>query len=309
MADANFSAAAPSAHPTPHPMSSPGYGKRSAPDQLPRGREDFTHLPKRERAIAGYIDRLPDGSDISVKTLEKHLPYGQCALRTALNNLHRAGHLRRGREHVRGSGSAQWVTRTWFSRTARDDAWWTAFVRGDVPAGPTADGGSASARQPDTTAERNAPPTLNRAYVLLAALGHTAPALSLSHSECLRLAPLVTEWFERGATDADLNRALTAGLPSPVHSPAGLVHRRLTDKLPPEPVPRPVPHVLRMAECAKCTAPARPEALRGGMCAQCLGEAPPPTDTPSPLPPTAVRAHAARIRAAAATPTPARSRT
>ncbi|MGG8410031.1 hypothetical protein ACM614_27430, partial [Streptomyces sp. 12297] len=45
-------------------------------------------------SVAGYIDRLPDGSDISVKTLAAVLPlWGQCALRTALNRLATAGHL------------------------------------------------------------------------------------------------------------------------------------------------------------------------------------------------------------------------
>lgn len=42
----------------------------------------------------------------------KQLPYGQCALRTDLNHLQRAGHLRRGREMLAAdSGSAHWITR------------------------------------------------------------------------------------------------------------------------------------------------------------------------------------------------------
>ncbi|MET7652711.1 hypothetical protein [Streptomyces sp. NPDC005486] len=55
-------------------MANPGYGKRAAPGQLRRTHHDFTHLPPREAAIAAYIDRLPDGTDISVKTLAKALP-------------------------------------------------------------------------------------------------------------------------------------------------------------------------------------------------------------------------------------------
>jgi hypothetical protein len=186
MADAKLSAAPLPAHASPHPMANPGYGKRAAPDQLPRTDRDFAHLPPREAAIAAYIDRLPDGADISVKTLAKTLPYGQCALRTALNNLTRAGHLRRGREHLADSASPRWITRTWFSRTARDDDWWAAFTRGDVPQEPP---------------EPRAGPTRSRAYILLAALGRTTPALSLSHRDCADLAPLLTEWFARGATD------------------------------------------------------------------------------------------------------------
>ncbi|MEI5099265.1 hypothetical protein RB200_12390 [Streptomyces sp. PmtG] len=276
MANAKFTDAARSAHAAPHPMANPGYGKRSAPDQLPRTGDDFPHLPPREAAIAAYVDRLPDGTDISVKTLAKTLPYGQCALRTALNALQAAGHLRRGREHVHGSGSARWITRTWFSRTARDDTWWAEFTRGDLPR------------------ERQRP-TRSRAFILLAALGRTAPALSLSAADCAALGPLAERWFARGATEQAILRALTTGLPIPVHSPAGLVRSRLTAKLPPEPPPDTHRRPLRVLECATCGAPGRPEALPGGRCAPCRGEATPRTPT---LTAAQVHTHAARVRAA-----------
>ncbi|MCX4906602.1 hypothetical protein [Streptomyces sp. NBC_00878] len=275
-------------------MANPGYGKRDAPDQLPRTAHDFAHLPPREAAVAAYIDRLPGGADISVKTLAKTLPYGQCALRTALNNLQRAGHLRRGREHLADSGSARWITRTWFSRTARDDDWWAAFTRGDVPK---------ESPEPETPV-RQGGPTRSRAYILLAALGRTAPALSLSARACEDLAPLVTEWFARGASDEHVLQSLTAGLPTPVHSPTALVRRRLTTKLPPEPEPEsepvqePAPRPpLRVLECAKCGTPGRPEALPGGICGLCRGEAGPARHS-TPLTSTAVHAHAAAARAA-----------
>ncbi|WP_447038983.1 hypothetical protein [Streptomyces sp. DSM 118878] len=263
-------------------MATPGYGKRSVPGpgQYQRAAVDFPHLPPREAAIATYLDRLPDGTDISVKTLAKHLPYGQCALRTALNRLQAAGHLRRGREHVRGEGSARWVTRTWYSRTPRDDAWWAAYTRGDVPGA-----------EPDGPRH----PTRSRAFILLAALGRTAPALSLSYADCVALEPQVTLWFERGVAEPDILRALTCGLPTPVHSPAALVRSRLTSKLPPEPPVR--PRALRVLECAVCRAPGSAEALPGGVCGPCRGE-PAPART-APLPPEAVHAHAAAARTAA----------
>ncbi|GAA2483841.1 hypothetical protein [Streptomyces gobitricini] len=272
MADDQLSAA-------PHPLAKPGYGKRSAPGQKPPTASDFDHLPPRERSIAGYIDRLTDGADISCKTLAKILPlYGQCAVRTALNNLVRAGHLRRGLEQlVSASGTEHWVTRTWWSRTARDDDWWAAFQRGDVP--------------------EDGPPrrrTRSRAFILLAALGREAPMMSLSDTECAALAPLVTEWFERGADERHVMHALTAGLPSPVHRPFALARMRLTTKIPPEPI-RPVRPPLRVLECARCGAPARPEALLDGACAPCRGKTPPPPLAA--LPPAQVRAHAAQARA------------
>lgn len=283
MAEANFSAAVLPAHTSPpHPMANPGYGKRDAPDQRPRTNHDFAHLPPREAAVATYIDRLPGGADISVKTLAKHLPYGQCALRTTLNNLRRAGHLRRGREHLIGTGSQLWITRTWFTRTARDDDWWAAFTRGDVPA--------------ESMAEPRRP-TRSRAFILLAALGRTAPALSLSQADCDALAPLVAEWFERGANEDSVRHALTAGLPTPVHSPAALIRRRLTSKLPPEPAAVRPP--LRMLECAKCGVPGRAEALAGGVCGDCRGECA-PVHRNAPVPAAAIHTHAAEIRAAMA---------
>ncbi|MFJ8858652.1 hypothetical protein ACIRD8_09465 [Streptomyces sp. NPDC102451] len=280
MAASQLSAAPHAPYVPPHPMANPGYGKRSAPDQRPRGERDFAHLPPREAAVAAYIDRLPDGSDVSVKTLARWLPYGQCALRTALNRLQAAGHLRRGRECVTTDEVMLWVTRTFFSRTARDDAWWAAFTRGDVP--------------------QEAPrrPTRSRAFVLLAALGRTAPALTLSAAECASLEPQVSEWFARGATEAELLHALTDGLPVPVHHAASLLRRRLTDKLPP---PRPAPErrtALLSLECGECRAPGSPEALAGGLCAPCRGEADPAVAGPPGAVPTGgVQERMASVRA------------
>ncbi|MGW0853812.1 hypothetical protein [Streptomyces sp. NPDC002690] len=141
MANANISAAlrAPA-----HPMAKAGYGKRHAPDQAPRHARDFRHLAPREAAIGAYIDRLPEGAAIGYKTLAEELPdYGQQACRSALDRLTREGHLRRIKVHLTGAnGTRHWVTRTYFSRTARNAAWWAElvrFVRGiDVTGQPAA---------------------------------------------------------------------------------------------------------------------------------------------------------------------------
>ncbi|MFF8416509.1 hypothetical protein [Streptomyces sp. NPDC015680] len=239
----------------PHPMANPGYGKRSAPDEHPAADREFGHLPPREASIAAYIDRLPEGADISVKTLAKHLPYGQCALRTALNRLQDAGHLRRGSECVANDEVLLWVTRTFFSRTSRDDEWWAAFTRGDVPP------------------EQPRRPTRSRAFMLLAALGRTAPSLTLSAADCTSLEPQVSAWFEHGATEPELLHALTDGLPTPVHHAAALVRRRLIDKMPPQRVaPTQRRTVLRTLECSECRTPGSAEALIGGRCRPCRGE-------------------------------------
>ncbi|MFI9309845.1 hypothetical protein [Streptomyces triculaminicus] len=277
MADANPSAAART--PQAFPMAKPGYGKKSAPDQAPRTATDFAHLPPREAQIAAFVDRLPEGAAMDAKTLAAQLPaYGQAACRTALRRLSVAGNLRRVKEHLKGDdGAFHWVTRTYFSRTARDDAWWTAVLTGEVP------------EPPATPARRS------RAYAALAAVGRTDPRMTLSHADCVALEPLAAAWLERGAGEAHVVRELTAGLPPEVHRAAALARRRLVDKLPPEQQRPEASTTLRLVECVVCATPGRPEALPGGLCRDCRGE--PLPDAPAALTPEEVHAKAALLRA------------
>jgi hypothetical protein len=295
--DSQFSAA-------PHPLAKPGYGKIAAPEQAPRTARDFADLPAREAAVGGYIDRLPDGSDISVKTLAAVLPlWGQCALRTALNRLATAGHLHRVRERLPGP-ETRWVTRTYFSRTARDGGWWARFTRRDAPA-PAAPPPPEPAAPPPPApapAERAAPgPELPApaadAYGILAALGGTAPALALSKADCTALAPLVGLWLARGATPDRIRLALAVRLPPVVHHPAAFVRKRLEAKLPAARSPRtPDPAPALRAECAGCGAPGLPTAFVEGRCRACRPDAERPTVFTPSLTPAEVRAHVARIR-------------
>ncbi|MEU5327887.1 MarR family transcriptional regulator [Streptomyces parvus] len=110
-------------------MAKPGYGKRTAPGQQPRTRDDFALLPTRERYVAGFVDHLPDGAAMSVKQLAKELPlYGQQAIGTVLKALSVAGHLRRVRCSVGTGDETRWVFRTFWSRTARDNEWWNTYL-------------------------------------------------------------------------------------------------------------------------------------------------------------------------------------
>ncbi|MGC5533219.1 MarR family transcriptional regulator [Streptomyces sp. SR-10] len=142
----------------PYPMAKPGYGKRSAPDQQARTRHDFALLPTRERYVAGFVDHLPDGAAMSVKTLAKQLPlYGQQAISTALTALSVAGHLRRVRSAVVGAGDeTRWVFRTFWSRTARDNEWWNTYLATEQAAQAAAPAQEASVRD---TAPPPPPPT------------------------------------------------------------------------------------------------------------------------------------------------------
>ncbi|MFI1797906.1 hypothetical protein ACH427_11185 [Streptomyces sp. NPDC020379] len=286
MADADFSPAPRPAH--RHPLARPGYGKRTAPEQAPRRRGDFAHLRPREASIAAFIDRLPEGAAMDAKTLAAQLPdYGQAACLTALRRLSEAGHLRRVTERIKGDGGSwHWVTRSHFSRTARDDAWWTAFLAGNVPA-PR----DRSRSQPEAKA-----PARSYAYDALASVGRTDPRMTLSAADCAALEELAAAWLARGADEAELVRTLTAGLPPEVHCAGALARRRLIDKMPPEPAPGPAETPLRMLECTICRAPGRPEALPGGICRDCRGE--PPLHPLHGVAPDGVRARVAEVRAA-----------
>ncbi|MGH3118187.1 MAG: MarR family transcriptional regulator, partial [Gaiellales bacterium] len=220
---------------TAHPMANPGFGKRLAAAE-PSGRSsDFAHLAEREAYLAAYIDGLPEGAAIDVKTLAKTQPlYGQQACRSALRELSRVGHLRRVGGSV-GQGRPQHVTRTYFSRAARDEEWWADFLAGrqDVS------GVRREVRSP--AAQESVPSAATRrsqrsdAYDALADLGRRDPRLVLSAAECAELEELAALWLMRGVRGTRFTYAMTSGLPPTVHSPAGLLRRRLVDKLPPEP--------------------------------------------------------------------------
>ncbi|WP_257134789.1 hypothetical protein [Streptomyces sp. wa1063] len=238
MATANLSAVlrAPA-----HPMAKAGYGKRDAPDQAPPRADDFGGLEPREAAIAAYVDRLPEGAAIGYKVLAEELPdYGQQACRSALDRLTRAGHLRRVRVQVALSdGQMRWVTRTYFSRTARDADWWAAhvrFVRGmDAPGQPPAPVAAETAEEPEPGVR--AP--RSEAYDVLAGLGRHEPRLQLSEGDCVQLEHLVGEWLARGVGREQITQVLTSGLPASVHSAGPLLRKRLETKMPPSPAPRP----------------------------------------------------------------------
>lgn len=337
MACENPSAALPAS--AAHPMAKPGYGKRSVPDQSPPRKGDFDHLPARAAYLASLLDRLPENAAMDGKTIAKAQPlYGQAAVRSTLNELGAAGHLRRVRQKVspgEGASGTRWVFHTYWSRTARGNEWWTGFLKGDaIPETPTATQG-VSASEPDAqvtdaqetpeaeedpdAADHVPPRTGNSprseqssgtstAYDTLARLGLQEHRLALSATDCAALEQLAADWLTRGVTPEYLTHALVAGLPDPVHSPRAFVRRRLIDKMPPErtvvPVP-PGPRRTLLMECTDCRVPGRPEALPGGLCRGCRsrdGSGPGVTGQAACRPDPAVRTLAAQVRAEIRTP-------
>lgn len=263
-----------------HPSAKPGYGKRSAPGQHPRTATDFAHLRPREAAIAAYIDRLPEGAAIGYKPLAANVAdYGQQACAKALKFLSQEGHLRLVKEHLcTADNSFRWVTRTYFSRTSRDDEWWKAYVdslRGiDLTELERRQRGEASAGEPVQEPER-APAAFQEpsaAYGALARLGRTEPRMTLSATECAALEPLAAQWLARGATTDHLTRSLTGGLPHPLHSPGAIARKRLETKMPPRPYEAPEYITRAVLVCMGCEQPENVVTLIKGMCLDCNEE-------------------------------------
>lgn len=288
MAPTDLSAALPA---PAHPMARTGFGKRTAggsdarrPDTL----ADFAHLAPREAYLAAYIDRLPEGAAIDVKTLAKVQPlYGQQAVRSALRELSRTGHLRRVGGLSDGP-TTQHVTRTYFSRTAHDEDWWAAAL--DVrPSSPPQD-----APEPAPAERRSA------AYDALAGLGQRDHRLVLSTAECAELEPTAAQWLERVGA-AGFTQAMVSGLPPAVYSSAGLLRARLARKLPPERTSPPEPGRWRL-ECTECGVPGEPAALPGGLCRPCREEPAPSPEPAGALTGEAVRTWTAALRAAGGLP-------
>ncbi|MFF4019149.1 hypothetical protein [Streptomyces sp. NPDC001843] len=302
-------------------MANPGYGKRSAPDQSPPRPDDFAHLPAREAYLASFIDQLCENAAMDAKTIAKaQALYGQQAVRSALKELSRAGHLRRVRRRVvpsqESATGTRWVFSTYWSRTARANEWWSRFLDGDASGGTpevapaqsscasgadtTRTGAASQAEQPTPSGEAHT----SIAYTTLARLGLRDPRLALSSADCAALEQLVVDWFARGVTPEHLTQTLVAGLPGQIHSPGGIVRRRLVDKMPPE-VPTTESRAPRsLMECTGCGVPGRPEALPGGLCRPChVGDGGAPLGPPR-TEPVDVRARAAQVRASISAPQP-----
>jgi hypothetical protein len=116
------------------------------------------------------------------------------------------------------------------------------------------------------------PPHVRDAVATLFRVIRPEARLRLGTTEALGLAPLVTTWLERGASERDLAAVLLPGLPERVHSPSALLSDRLRRKLPltPEVLPQDTRPRTRWHECAKCADPIR----QPGICRACAGLAP-----------------------------------
>ncbi|MCX5207276.1 helix-turn-helix domain-containing protein [Streptomyces sp. NBC_00237] len=239
-----------------------------------------------------YLVSLPEEARASVRTLAAKRTEGRARIASALRELEKARYLRREVRKDPESGRFRTVyvvfDHPYEERDEKpvepapenepESGWKLASgERAARGTGPKPLVSSTSPKEPPSLPEAEAEAgagtgegpdgpavTTGRAARFLHGLGRTVPTLSLGAAEALKLAPLVEVWWERGASDAVLAKALTAGLPQEVHSAPKLLADRLRRKCPPVP-PAPPEPLLRHA-CEGCGA----RLPAAGRCAACV---------------------------------------
>ena len=228
------------------------------------------------RGILAYLLSQPDGKRDDIRTLAGRTPEGRERVASAMRELEKFGYL----------------TRT--KKRTPDGHIYTEVEVFDGPDGPSSQlrpdagvpdpGGSASSPDGDHPVKEGVKePTHPTAAAeatqqgregdcddetrtsseLLARVARAEPQLSLGWADTLRLAPLVSEWRRRGASELYIVGSLTSGLPRHgVYHPARFIETRLVAKMPAE----------------RCEAPARPECdvcgvpiSASGVCRACEG--------------------------------------
>ncbi|WP_405796369.1 hypothetical protein [Streptomyces sp. NBC_01506] len=239
-----------------------------------------------------YLLTLPSGARASIRSLAEQRQEGRARIASALKDLERSCYLRRVLEKNPESGELFTVyevfDQPYTDRVTEESAEGDPengqnLASGELPpgeTGPLPTGVKTGEQEPPSPApprrraarlpKLSVPEQLRAATELLLSLGRIDSRLTLGTAEAVRLAPLVGEWWEAGASDAQLREALTGGLPVPVLSVPGLLANRLRRKMPVRP-PRPAPPAPR-AECDDCGVPLPPS----GPCRACTPPPPPP---------------------------------
>ncbi|MFI0965188.1 helix-turn-helix domain-containing protein [Streptomyces sp. NPDC021080] len=221
-----------------------------------------------------YIQSLPTGAPVDIKTLAARFPEGATRVAAALRELEAHGYLRRTRERT---PDGRIVTRTVSCNGPGRRSAPTATTAPEPPARRPAPADRPRRKAlPAVPQPSNPSPVLLRTAVdLLAGLRREDPRLLLSTTDTEHLAPGVAAWLERDLTPTAVRHALTSTLPDePLHRPAALLAHRLTAQLPPPPpfrAPAPPPalrHPLR--NCDGCDRGIR--AAEPGLCRDCRSD-------------------------------------
>lgn len=228
------------------------------------------------RGILAHLLSQPDGKRDDIRTLTERTPEGRERVASAMRELERFGYLKRTK---RRSPEGQIYTEVEVFETPEGPTWpvtpgtgfpgsggSAASPGGDHPVNDRVEEPTPAAPPPAAHADAGREDELGEeakaSADLLARIARTEPRLAIGRREALRLAPLVTEWRRRGASELHVISSLTAGLPRDgVHHPARFIESRLVAKMPTE------PHVTPARfECDECGVPI----LAPGACRSCL---------------------------------------
>ncbi|MEU7054657.1 helix-turn-helix domain-containing protein [Streptomyces sp. NPDC046197] len=213
--------------------------------------------------LAVYIQSVPTGAPVDIKTLAARFPEGTTRIAAALRELETHGYLRRTRERT---ASGRIVTRTVSCNQPGRQRTRDHETPEAAPPKPPARRAATAPQQkparpralPDVPKPAyTSPALLQTATEVLAGLRRTNPRLLLSATDAEHLAPGVAAWLERDLTPTAVRHALTSDLPpEPLRRPAALLAHRLTAQLPPLPpfrAPEPPPPVHHpMRNCDTC---------------------------------------------------------
>jgi hypothetical protein len=228
------------------------------------------------RGVLGHLLSLPDGQRGDIRTLADRTPEGRERVASALRELEAFGYLKRavkrspeGRVYtdvdvfdIPAGPSAQVAPNPGFPGSggldASPDGDHQLKKRDEEPTHPTL-----PAEDAETGREGDGDEETKASAELLARAARIEPKLSLGRCEALQLAPLVTEWRRRGASELHLINSLTSGLPRVgVHHPVRFIETRLRSKMPAERSVAP-----SQLECDECGVPV----VGAGLCQSCRG--------------------------------------
>ncbi|MEV5971807.1 helix-turn-helix domain-containing protein [Streptomyces sp. NPDC051921] len=217
------------------------------------------------RAIGAYIQSVPAGAPVDIKTMSRKMREGTTRTAAAMRELVAFGYLRRERVRL---PNGRIVTRTVFcNQPGRSRT-------NNAPPQPKPDRKPASRSEPPRRRAlpavpqpaHPAPDLLLTAAELLAGLRLPDPRLLLTAAETEHLAPGVAAWLERDVTPDAVRQALASDLSDPLWRPAALLAHRLSERLPaPPPFRAPRQHPLQT--CDGCERPFR--AAAPGRCRDC----------------------------------------
>ncbi|WP_194924386.1 helix-turn-helix domain-containing protein [Catenulispora pinisilvae] len=226
------------------------------------------------RGILAYLLSQPDGKRDDIRTLAERTPEGRERVASAMRELERHGYLKRTKKRTSeghiytevevfdgpGGPSSQLSPETELPAsggpTTGPDGDQPVKDRGKEPTHP-----APSAEDGEDGREGECDEETRASVELLARVARTEPQLSVGRADVVRLAPLVTEWRRRGASELHVVGSLTSGLPrAGVYHPARFIETRLIAKMPVERCAAP-----EQLECGGCGIPV-PAA---GLCRSC----------------------------------------